>query len=187
MSKNVLFAVLLLVTIGTSSWYFFNDPQPAGETAAISGDAPSGSLSYMDILNNSEFVSQMQHAVLSKDTQLAKSLQAKALEIAHAAQLPDNEIELLSGDKGLDFMTFLAKRQLFAREFEQRYYQLESIETLKQTYPEARDLFAKSDLLIAARDAQIFEIAESLADGGNVEAYITQAKQQWMARQASEK
>jgi hypothetical protein len=135
--------------------------------------------SYQDILNNDEFKTGMQQAVLNSDIEQARELQSRAVDIAEVARLPEAEIQLLSGDKGLSFMQFLAKRQLFAAAFERRYLGLEGIQDIKLIYPEAQSLFAKSDALIAQRDKMILEIAAEMANGGNIDEHILQAKQHW--------
>lgn len=138
------------------------------------------SISYQTILENDEFQSGMQAAVKNSDIEAAKALQQKAIEIATAANLPASQINLLSGDSGLHFMQFLAKRQLFSIAFEKRYRELKGIQDLKLIYPEAKDLFARSDELLALRDKQILQIAQQLAGDEDVAPYLKQAREQWL-------
>ncbi|MDO6712311.1 hypothetical protein Q4567_16370 [Aliiglaciecola sp. 2_MG-2023] len=140
--------------------------------------------SYKDILNNDEFKLGMQQAVENNDIELAKTLQEKAIEIAVAANLPATEVSLISGDNGLRFMQFLACRQIFVKKFQQHYLSFQDIQQLKLDYPEAQDLFERSDNLIETRDSQIHALAEQLAgESGDVELYLQLAKEQWISRQ----
>lgn len=139
------------------------------------------SISYQTILENDEFKSGMQAAVKNSDIEAAKALQQKAIEIATAANLPASQINLLSGDSGLHFMQFLAKRQLFSIAFEKRYRELKGVQDLKLIYPEAKDLFARSDELITQRDSQIREIAIELAGNEDFAPFLEQAQKQWIS------
>jgi len=68
-------------------------------------------------------------------------------------------------DKAKNYLLFGAKRSLFNEAVEQAYYALDDIETVKNRYPEAQDLFADADKLISARDSIIRQIATELAVG----------------------
>lgn len=157
---------------------------PSTEHTSNSDPAPNSStlpsFSYRDILENDEFKTGMQQAVHNSDIEKAKALQQRALEIAYAANLPETEISLLSGDRGLSYMQFLAKRQLFSQAFERRYKALGGIQDIKLIYPEAKDLFKQSDSLIAKRDAAINDIAKELANGQDTTPFIELAEQQWL-------
>lgn len=157
-----------------------NQPQ-ASENAVEPDDEYIPSISYQTILENDEFKKGMQTAVKNSDLDAAKVLQQKALEIATAANLPKSQLNLLSGESGLNFMQFLAKRQLFSIAFEKRYRDLKGIQDLKLIYPEAADLFEKSDQLLALRDKQIQEIAQQLAGEEDAGPYLIQAQEQWLA------
>lgn len=184
MSKKLVSGLILVaiaaVLIGI--WYLKQTspeliPPPVSK---IQSETEIRSFSYQDILNNPEFRTEMQNAVRNFDQQKAEKLQEKALEIAMAAQLPPNEINLIKGERGLDYMQFLAKRQLFLSGFERRYRQLKGINDIKALYPEANDLFARSDRLITQRDEEIQAIAYELAEGGSIDDYLYLAKQQWL-------
>lgn len=181
--KNGIIVVVVLCSL-FAIWYYKNnnpglfDTQPVKTKSAPANDQRS--FSYLDILNNPEFRSEMQDAVSNFDLEKAKMLQQKAIEIALVAQLPAEELNIIKGDKGLMYMQFLAKRQLFLVGFERRYKQLGGINDIKAMYPEAKDLFERSDRLIAQRDAEIKAIATELADGAAIDDYLYLAKQQWL-------
>lgn len=165
-------------------WYFKNNNPELFDTQPIKKKPANANtlnnFSYLDILENPEFRSEMQDAVLNYDLEKAEMLQEKAMEIALAAQLPTEELNVIRGEKGLNYMKFLAKRQLFLAGFERRYKQLEGIVDIKAMYPEAKDLFERSDRLIAQRDSEIETIARELAGGANIENSLYLAKQQWL-------
>jgi hypothetical protein len=76
---------------------------------------------------------------------------------------------------------FNAKRQLYNDAFEARYYSLEEVESLKAQYPEAKDLFPRTDALIEKRDAIIKQIAIALSNEDiPSEDALEQARQQWL-------
>jgi len=124
----------------------------------------------------------MQLAVRQNDIALAQSLQDKAIQIARAAALPENEMDLLTGDRGMDLMFFLARRQIFWQEFESYYVNLQDISLLKKLYPEAQDLFPKADDLVKQRDEDLEALAASLAGDENIEPYLEQVRLQWKQR-----
>ncbi|WP_153886294.1 hypothetical protein [Aliiglaciecola lipolytica] len=185
MSNKTLLVVALIIGV-IAALFVFNQPsyELSGTDGSIQGQPDSiPQYSYTDILNNDEFKLGMQQAVENNDVELAKELQQKALEIAHAANLPESEINLLSGENGLRFMGFLASRQLFVEKFQQHYLSFKDIEQLKLDYPEAYDLFERSDKLIELRDDQIQQLAEALAgESGDVDLHIHEAKEQWKTR-----
>lgn len=175
--KSIAVVVVVVALLAFFMWQI----QPTSNQDTVESD-PRGQtqISYLDILNNPEFRQKMQLAVTNNDDVLAKSLQDKALEIARAANLPAEQHSMLSGDDGLNFMQFLAKRQLFSQAFERHYLQLKPIDELKQRYPEAQDLFEQSDKLIQQRDANINIIAQQLASGEPIEPYLEMARQLWI-------
>ena len=175
-SFALLIAVLLLFS-GFVIWqYQQSQPQEELMTPQAVG------ISYLDILNNPEFKQGIQQAVFNNDKQLFAQLQNKAVEIAEAAGLPEEEMEMLTGDSGERFIRFQAARQLFNIAFEKAFQRLEPIDHLKIMYPEAEDLFEKADNMIAARDEQILQIATEMAQGRDIQPFLEQARQQWLQR-----
>ncbi|GAB2683564.1 hypothetical protein [Aliiglaciecola aliphaticivorans] len=192
MSKNLILIAIVIVAaiIALTQLNHFNlDLDSTTDTTQGQSEKQPSSIkqySYNDILNNDEFKQSMQQAVENNDMELAKSLQKRAIEIAEAANLPDTEMSLISGDNGLRFMQFLASRQLFVDKFQKYYLSFKDIQQLKRDYPEAQDLFERSDELIDKRDKQIQALAEQLAQesGEEVEMYVQLAKEQWQERQS---
>lgn len=156
------------------------------DTRTIDTDNPSPVIDLNDILTNPQMVEESNAAVLSGDMEVLLSLQAKALEIADAGGIAEQDRRAIEGPRGLDYMTFLAKRRLFVEAFEDRFRNLQPITSLKLTYPEASDLFEKADQLIDTRDKTIVSIAEMLADGAPTSEYMAQAREAWRQRAAQD-
>lgn len=95
-------------------------------------------------------------------------------------------MDYLKSETAKDYVVFNAKRQLYNEAFEARYYSLEEVESLKQQYPEAKDLFPRTDALIEKRDAIIEQMAKTLSGSNTVDdVSLNKAKQQW--REQAEK
>lgn len=107
----------------------------------------------------------------------------KMVEVARVAKLPADDIAYLRSNAAREYLIFNAKRALFNRAFEARFYALEDISDLEQRYPEAADLFSKAELLVAKRDSIIQSIAITLAGEQTPgEAHIEHAKRLWRER-----
>ena len=141
------------------------------------------SISYLDIFNNQEFKQRLVLAVKSGDDLELKTLQQKAEEIAHAAGLPQEQMALIRGQRGLNFMIYRAKREMFEQAFVYRYNNLMDIRPLEQHFPEAQDLYQKALETVSKRDALIVEIAKTLANGDDYQGYLEQARAEWLKRQ----
>lgn len=139
-------------------------------------------ISYLDILDNPEFNQKMTEAVLANDIGAMQALQNRAIEIANVAGLTGTQMELLVGERGLHFIAFRVKRQIFADMFSEYYMQLKPISGLKSQYPEAQDLFAKADQLVHDRDESIKRIAIELSSETDYQNHLLQAKSQWLER-----
>ena len=107
----------------------------------------------------------------------------KMVEVARVAKLPPDDIAYLRSNAAREYLIFNAKRELFNRAFEARYFALEDISDLELLYPEAGDLFSKAELLVAKRDSIIQSIAITLAgEQTPSEAHIEHAKRLWRER-----
>lgn len=135
------------------------------------------------ILHATDLIDGIATALVNNNDAAISSWQQKALEVAKAAQLTERDIDFIGAQSGRDYLIFHARRQLFNLEFERRYLELEEIETLKLRYPQAGDLFASVDKLIADRDGIITDIAKVLSEPAppNAES-LEQAKLLWQQR-----
>ena len=180
-SKKIIIVIGLILLAVAGFWQFNGYDEPA---TAEYDEAELVSMAFrQQILHASDLVSGMATAVKNNDQAAIEQWQQKAVEVAKAAEVTDSDITFISSEKGREYLVFHAKRALFNEAFEQHYYQLKGIDALKTKYPEARDLFAEADRLIAARDAIIMDIAQELSDTETPdEANIKQAKALWQER-----
>ncbi|BFT30640.1 hypothetical protein D210916BOD24_18160 [Alteromonas sp. D210916BOD_24] len=170
--------VLVFVVISVLSWlvYLSLDADKRDQQAA---QVPL--ITVMEILHASDLQSGIKQAVMQNDQRAIDEWMTKALEVAQAANLSAQDINYLQSETAKDYVIFNANRQLYNEAFERRYYTLEETESLKARYPQAKDLFPRTDALIEKRDAIIQQIAVALSgsEPPNEDA-IAAAKQQWM-------
>ena len=143
------------------------------------------SITYLDILTNPEFVEILAIAVKNGDQQGVEMLQERALEIGEVAGLPEDQMALIRGQRGLSYLNYRAKRILFNQAFTYRFNNLMDISPLKRQYPEAADLYDKALDTVAKRDALIIDIAKVLAGHEDYRGYLTQAQEEWKKRNAA--
>lgn len=174
LSKSL--ALFLAVVLILGSLWLFQDNTRQSNTAQTPAEP---SISYLDILNHPEFEVGVINALRENNQNEIKRLQARAVEIGILANLSVDEMSLLQGDRGLKFIQFNAKRKMFMDDFSYLYNQLLPIDKLKESYPEAADLFARADKLIAQRDQNILQTAKQLAGTEDYQLYLLQARQQW--------
>lgn len=144
-------------------------------------------ITVMDILHASDLAEGVKIAVEQGDDAAVSNWLAKAREVAEAAQLSESDMAYLASPKAREYITFNAKRKLFNEAFEDRYLALEDMGNLKETYPEAVDLFPKAEALLIKRDAIISQIALTLSNGQPPkESDIAAAKSLWKQRYQTE-
>ena len=178
--KRPLYTLLIflsLIVVAAIGFWVTDDDMPAPPAHV------TPSITYLDILKNPEFKQRLVLAVKSGDDVELKTLQEKAIEIGVAAGLSEQEMALISGQRGLNFMRYRAKREMFEQAFIYRYNNLMDLQPLEHQFPEASDLFHKALETAARRDALIVEIAKTLAGGEDYQLYLEQARVEWMKRQ----
>ncbi|WP_338517204.1 hypothetical protein [Alteromonas gracilis] len=143
-------------------------------------------ITVMEILHASDLQQGIKQAVENKNEGAVDEWMKQAIAVSEAANLSKQDLDYLMSETAKDYVVFNAKRQLFNEAFEARYYSLEEVESLKQQYPEAKDLFARTDVLIRKRDAIIEQIAKTLSGSNTVDdVSLNKARQQW--REQAEK
>ncbi len=148
-----------------------------------SESAPVPVITVMDILHATDLQAGIKQAVEDNDDDALSSWMEKAAHVGEQAGLAADDMAYLNSSRAVDYVKFNAKRSLFNDEFEQRYYALEEIESLKSAYPEANDLFPKVDALIEKRDQIITQIAATLSPGQTPgDAEISEARRLWQER-----
>ncbi len=175
--------VLAIIVAATFSWfaYLSLDADKRGQDAA---QVPL--ITVMEILHASDLQEGVKQAVKDGNIEVVDSWMVQAREVGQAANLSSEDMEYLNSETAKDYVVFNAKRQLYNEAFEARYYALEEVETLKEQYPEAKDLFARTDALIEKRDAIIQQIAVAIAGSEQPDvAALEEARKQWLAQAAN--
>lgn len=140
----------------------------------------------MELLHASDLQAGVKQAVENNDYAAIDGWIAQAVDVGKAASLSQQDLDYLHSTHAREYVIFNAKRQLFNQEFEQRYYALDDIASLKTKYPEAKDLFPRAEALLAKRDAIIRQIAETLSgETPPSEAALKEAETQWQAQATS--
>lgn len=175
--------VLAIIIAATFSWFAYlsvdadNRDQDAAQVPLIT---------VMEILHASDLQAGVKQAVKEGNDEAVNSWMVQAREVGLAASLSSEDMDYLNSETAKDYVVFNAKRQLYNEAFEARYYALEEVETLKEQYPEAKDLFARTDALIEKRDAIIQQIAVAISGNEQPdEAALEEARKQWLAQAAN--
>lgn len=172
--------VLAIIVAATFSWlaYLSLDADKRDQDAA---QVPL--ITVMEILHASDLQEGVKQAVKDGNIEVVDSWMIQAREVGQAANLSSEDMDYLNSETAKDYVVFNAKRQLYNEAFEARYYALEEVETLKEQYPEAKDLFARTDALIEKRDAIIQQIAVAISGSEQPdEAALKEAREQWLAQ-----
>ncbi|MFD3305730.1 hypothetical protein [Alteromonas macleodii] len=172
--------VLAIIVAATFSWlaYLSLDADKRDQDAA---QVPL--ITVMEILHASDLQEGVKQAVKDGNIEIVDSWMVQAREVGQAANLSSEDMDYLNSETAKDYVVFNAKRQLYNEAFEARYYALEEVETLKEQYPEAKDLFARTDALIEKRDAIIQQIAVAISGSEQPdEAALKEAREQWLAQ-----
>lgn len=168
--------VLVFILIGVAGYFAWLADESTTEK-------PVPVITVMDILSASDLAEGVKQAVQAGDEAAIARWLEKGRDVGEEAGLSKQDMAYLNSDQARDYVVFNAKRDLFNEAFEQRYANLESIDDLKQRYPQANDQFAKADAVIEKRDAIIEQIAQTLAQGEAVtEAHRVKARQLWQER-----
>ena len=172
--------VLAIIVAATFSWfaYLSLDADKRDQDAA---QVPL--ITVMEILHASDLQEGVKQAVKNGNEEEIDAWMAQAHEVGQAANLGPEDMDYLSSETAEDYVVFNAKRQLYNEAFEARYYALEDVDVLKEQYPEAKDLFARTDALIEKRDAIIQQIAVAISGSEQPdEAALKEAREQWLAQ-----
>ena len=172
--------VLAVVIVAVFSWftYLSLDADKRDQNAA---EVPL--ITVMEILHASDLQEGVKQAVKNNNAEQVDSWMEQAREVGQAAKLSSEDMDYLASETAKDYVVFNAKRQLYNEAFEARYYALEDVESLKVQYPEAKDLFPRTDALIEKRDAIIQQIAVAISGSEQPDdAALQEARKQWLAQ-----
>ena len=172
--------VLAVVIVAVFSWftYLSLDADKRDQNAA---EVPL--ITVMEILHASDLQEGVKQAMKNNNAEQVDSWMEQAREVGQATKLSTEDMDYLASETAKDYVVFNAKRQLYNEAFEARYYALEDVESLKAQYPEAKDLFPRTDALIEKRDAIIQQIAVAISGTEQPnEAALKEARKQWLAK-----
>ncbi|MCW8090621.1 hypothetical protein [Alteromonas sp. ASW11-130] len=174
--KRIALVGMLVLAITVVAWFgWLSKDSATDEVVPV--------ITVMDILHATDLQEGIKQAVLKHDVDKVEQWLEKAQEVAEEARLPQSDINYLESRQAKEYVIFNAKRTLFNDEFEQRFYSLQDIESLKKKYPEAKDLFPSVERLLAKRDQIVMNIASTLSDGAEPgAAEIKKAKAMWVER-----
>jgi hypothetical protein len=176
----IIVAVITCIVFAIAGWFVYL-AEDTNQRDQASAQVPV--ITLMEILHASDLQAGVKEAVKNGDKDAINQWMEQAQVVAEAGHLAQTHIEYLDSQQAYDYVVFNAKRQLFNEAFEARYYALEDMGNLKDEYPEAYDLFERTEALLEKRDAIIVQMAQALS-GTNPpsDAALNEAKQRWLAR-----
>jgi hypothetical protein len=176
----IIVAVITCIVFAIAGWFVYL-AEDTNQRDQASAQVPV--ITLMEILHASDLQAGVKEAVKNGDKDAINQWMEQAQVVAEAGHLAQTHIEYLNSQQAYDYVVFNAKRQLFNEAFEARYYALEDMGNLKDEYPEAYDLFERTEALLEKRDAIIVQMAQALS-GTNPpsDAALNEAKQRWLAR-----
>lgn len=178
---KVIVALLIIIAIGAALW--FSNPSSQQQEHSSETQSLIPVITLEQILSASDLVQGVKQAMQHNDEKAIAKWLDKAVAVAKEAGLSKQDIDYLQSDAAKNYVIFHAERSQFNDAIERAYYTLLSIETIKEDYPQAKDLFTSADKLIAERDKLIEQIATELAGGTTPTDVDRQAaRQQWVSR-----
>lgn len=161
-----------------------NDPNASSSLHTSSQQVASlpPLLTLDELLNTDDFQMGIKQSVLNDDQVSLRDWQQQLLAVATEVRLSERNLARISGEQGLVFIEFEAKKQLFHDEFIERFMNFESIDKLIQKYPYLSGVHQRALSLLNARDSAIERAAKLLSDDGleGVD-YTQEARAQWKA------
>ncbi|MDM7861107.1 hypothetical protein QTP81_10910 [Alteromonas sp. ASW11-36] len=121
-------------------------------------------LTIEQLLTASDVEQGIVRAFKNNDMDALERWQERILAAARQVGYEDPQLVFLDGQRGLDYLQFQAKRRMFLQAVEQAYYLGEAFEPLAGRYPEAADLFPKTQQLFANRNATLEAMTEALLE-----------------------
>ena len=154
-------------------------PSPASVAASSNNSEATPLLTLDELLNASDFQAGIKQSVLNNDKASLKDWQDQLIEVAKEVHLAQRDVNRISGEQGLVFIEFEAKKRLFNDEFIELFMNFESVDGLIQKYPYLTGVHDRALSLIAARDAAIERAASMLSEEGVEGDATLKARAQW--------
>jgi hypothetical protein len=122
----------------------------------------------------------IKQAVLDKDSRALLFWQEQLVNAGKEVRLSQRDLNLISGEQGLVFIEFEAKKQLFNDEFLERFINFEKIDDVVEKYPYLNSVHEKAYRLIFERDKAIKRAVIILLEDGFTGDAEQEAKDRWM-------
>lgn len=136
-------------------------------------------LTLNELLNAKDFQNGIKVAVGNKDSVALADWQQQLLDVAEQVRLSQRDLNRISGEQGLMFIEFEAKKQLFHEAFVDKFMNFESIDELITQYPHLTGLHERAQRLVNERDSAIERAAQMLSQDGLQGNAIEEARAQW--------
>lgn len=136
-------------------------------------------LTLNELLNASDFQNGIKKAVLEKDNVSLADWQQQLLDVADQVHLSVRDLNRISGEQGLMFIEFEAKKQLFHEAFVDKFMHFEDIDDLIKQYPHLTGLHERALKLIGERDSAVTRAAQLLSQDGLQGDAMEEARAQW--------
>jgi hypothetical protein len=152
----------------------------------ISASSPSSTESLPPLLTLGELFSAddvqfgIKQAVLDKDSKALLYWQEQLVGAGREVRLSQRDLDLISGQQGLLFIEFEAKKQLFHDEFMERFINFGKIDDVINKYPYLTSVHEKAYNLISERDKVIERAAIVLREDGFTGDATQEARLRWM-------
>lgn len=173
MKKIYIVGLALASLVVAGVVWHFQQPPP---------EQPFG-ISKYELLEASDVADVALEAIRDGQTSKLNVVQQRVVDVAKEMGMTTADVDFLNSEQAIDYLVFNAKRALFDQELERAFANLNSIEDIKQRYPEAQDRFSHADAIIAKRDQLFTLIVQSLVQQGIAENVAKQqAKQLWIER-----
>jgi hypothetical protein len=168
-----------------SAFLFLCACQPNDEASSTEAtnqkteEIPKPLISLSELMSASDFQEGIKQAVLNNDQTALVYWQEQALLVAEEAHLLPRELDLISGEQGLVYIEFQAKKQLFNDSFIERFLYFQEIDSLIAQYPYLTGLHERARRLVLERDALVLKATEILKNDNYQGNARIAAEQQW--------
>lgn len=122
----------------------------------------------------------IKRAVQNKDNKALLFWQEQLLNAGKEVCLSQRDLNIISGEQGLMFIEFEAKKQLFHEEFVLRLVNFEKIDDLVSKYPFLKHLHQRAYNLISERDDAVQRAAKMLREEGFSGDAMQEARLRWV-------
>ncbi|WP_395342954.1 hypothetical protein PN836_002245 [Ningiella sp. W23] len=154
--------------------------QPPAQSDANNQIIAQPLLSLSELLSADDVQKGLASAAKDNNQTEIKQWQLRLLDAAKQVNLAPSELNQISGDQGLAFLTFHGMKTNFKQEFEQVFISFEDPSVVYAKYPAFESLKAQSEALIVKRDNLIAQASAVLQQEGlSKQQADAEARAQW--------